>query len=173
MDHFTALKNEQTARIVMRETALYVYIGTIFAVYAAEGQAGANAALVEWIQAVSTALSAIMFSIYLSNDFYVSRIGAFVRGHPQAGAFIDWENFHRQGIVHAVQKSFRTIVVILLFGGWALYRSIPVLETGQPLTKAIAIVFGTIILIELLAFCAILFGVKASATGKPKSTPAQ
>ena len=149
-EHFTALKNEQTARIVLRDTALYVFIGTVFGIYAAEGQAGANTNLVEIIRACSTAVSAIMFSIYLSNDYYVSRIGQFARSADND--FSSWEDYHRKGALYVLQKYFRSFLVVALFAGWTLYQAIPILEHGSFATRVMTIFFSGLVAFELLLF---------------------
>lgn len=136
----------------MRDTALYVFLATIFAVYAAEGQAGRNSDLVELIRTCSTGLSAIMLSIYLSNDYYVSKIGAFVAQDKSAADFQRWEAFHRTGWRHHVQKFARTLVVVVLFGGWTIYQGLPVLRAGSPTAQVSAIVFGIIVFLQLFVF---------------------
>lgn len=47
--------------------------------------------------------------------------------------------------------------VIVLFGDWALYQSVPVFTAGATLTKGVAIVFGLIVFIELLMFLSTAF----------------
>lgn len=157
VDHLVALKGEQTARIVLRDTALYIFIGTIFGAYAAEGQAGSNSDLVQQIRAFSLALAALMFSIYLSNDYYVSRIGTFVGKHPAAGKFSEWEAFHRKGVLYHLQKLFRTLVIFLLFGGWTVYQGALIFATGEPNTRIATIVFGSVVALELVFFISLLF----------------
>lgn len=162
MEHLVALKNEQTARIVMRDTSLYVFLGTIFAVYAAEGQAGQNASLVELIRTCSTGLSAIMLTIYLSNDYYVSKIGDFVAADKDAITFKRWEDFHRSGWRHHVQKFFRTAIVLLLFGGWSLYQAIPVVQFGDAIARAVALLFGAIVVFQLAVFLSLALQPRAT-----------
>lgn len=171
MDYLNSLKSEQTARIVMRDTSLYVFLGTIFAVYAAEGQAGANTNLVELIRVCSTALSAIMLSIYLSNDYYVSKIGAFVAKDPKAKDFHRWEAFHRTGWRHHVQKFFRTIVVLLLFGGWALYQGLPLLQSSNLLARSAVVVFGLIVTAQLIVFLSFALGKTKGPVEAPAPQP--
>lgn len=157
MEHLASLKNEQTARIVLRDTALYVFLGIIFAVYAAEGQAGSNHKLIELIRTCSTGLSAIMLSIYLSNDHYVSEIGRFVCSEPRADAFKRWEHSHRKGWRHHVQKFFRTLIVVLLFGGWAVYQTIQVFASGSIPARVAAALFDIIVIVQLSVFLFIAF----------------
>lgn len=152
MDHLIALKNEQSARIVLRDTALYVFIGTIFGVYAAEGQAGANRELVELIRACSMVVSAIMLSIYMSNDYYISKIARFVCDKDSEGEFKRWENYHRRGGYYQFQKLLRFILVLLMFGGWAVYQGLPVFSHGTAETRIIAMGGGAIVLVELIFF---------------------
>lgn len=157
MDHLVALKNEQTARIVLRDTALYVQLGTIFGIYAAEGQAAANLELVEWIRAVSTLVSAVMLSIYMSNDYYVSRIGRFICSESSSQEFQRWESYHRTGVYYALQKYLRFALVLLIFGGWSAYQSIPVFEAGTISTRAITAIGSTCLLLELAFFISTFF----------------
>lgn len=157
MDHIVALKNEQTARIVMRDTSLYVFLVTVFAVHAAEGQVGSNTALLDLIQTCSTALSAIMLSIYLSNDYYVSKIGAFIRMDPGAEEFHQWEAFHRFGWRHHAQKLFRTFFVVILFGGWAFYQGHAVLQSEDIVARGAAIIFCVVVTLQILFFLTFAF----------------
>lgn len=171
MEHLAAIKNEQTARIVLRDTALYVFLGTIFAAYAAEGQAGANTALVELIRTAATGLSAIMLSIYLSNDYYVSKIGDFIAQDEDAEAFKRWEAYHRIGVRHHIQKFSRTVIVLALFGGWAAYQAIPVVAHGDPLARVAALVFGALVLAQLAVFISVAFRAPSqhAPTPEPKA----
>lgn len=172
-DYLTVLKNEQTARIVMRDTSLYVFLGTIFAVYAAEGQAGSNAALVELVRTSATGLSAIMLSIYLSNDYYVSKIGEFVAKDPKAADFKRWEAFHREGWRHHAQKFFRTLIVLALFGGWAIYQALPVILAGAPLARNAAIAFTTLVGLELIVFLTLALKISTNKSAKAAASPRQ
>lgn len=157
MDHLVALKNEQTARIVLRDTALYVFIGTIFGIYAAEGQAGTNRELVELIRACSTVVSAIMLSIYMSNDYYVSKIARFVCDQATDKGFDLWENYHRKGKYYGFQKLLRFLLVIVMFGGWSVYQGWPVFLHGNDATRVIAVAGGGVVLVELVFFVSVYF----------------
>lgn len=157
MDHFIVLKSEQTARLVLRDTALYIYLGAIIAIYAAEGQAGSNADLVQIIRLCSVGLVAIMFSIYLSNDYYVSKIGKFISENA-GDDFRRWETYHRVGLRYRLQKYLRTIVVVFLFGGWALFQGLQAYSTPGTIGRWVVVACGIVVAIQLLFFLSMELG---------------
>lgn len=122
-----ALKAEQSARIVLRDTTLYVHIASVIAIYAAEGQAGNNVELVHAIRAAATVLSAVIFSIYASNDFYVSSIARFASDHG-AGLLQRWEREHRGGRRYRLQKILRAAAVLIVFPGWTTLQIFPLMN---------------------------------------------
>jgi hypothetical protein len=172
MDHLVVLKNEQTARIVLRDTALYVHLGAIIGVYAAIGQAGSNQSLVEVIRTSSVALSIVMFSIYLSNDYYVSKLGRFIRSFGD-DQFQGWEQFHRQGIRYRIQKSLRTIIVVMLFGVWTAVQTYEVWTRAESPNTWIAAACWLVILVELGFFLTMEFVQDSVASPTPESATAR
>jgi hypothetical protein len=154
MDHIVALKNEQTARIVLRDSALYVFIGAIFAFYAAEGQAGSNANLIYWIHLASSIIAAGMFSIYLSNDFYVSQISRFVASEKDP-EFCKWEEFHRKGAGYTLQKHLRSLVVYVVFGIWGIYQAISIFSSGDLLIR-IGVILSCLVLLGQMALFTVI-----------------
>lgn len=117
MDYLVALKAEQSSRITMRETALYVHLGAIFAVLAAEGQAGSNNSLRDIIICLSSCVTLVMFSIYLSNDYYITLISRYCMQFPDP-SIQRWESERRKNFVYFIQKNTRIVIVILAFVGW-------------------------------------------------------
>lgn len=132
MDHIIALKSEQSARIVMRETALYVQLGSIFAAYAVEGQAGQNLDLVNVIRISSMLIALVMISIYLSNDYYVTRISNFIKS-ASIDKFSEWENTRKDNIYYQFQKHLRTLSTMIVFLGWEVFQAVRLGMFEQPM----------------------------------------
>ena len=126
-DVLAILKSEQTARIVLRDTTLYVHIASIVAVYAAEGQAGSNTELVGYIRAFAIVLAAVICCIYASNDFYISRIAEFT-SRQGSELLQSWEREHRSGKRYRAQKALRTTAVLAVFPGWTTLQLVPLVK---------------------------------------------
>jgi hypothetical protein len=150
-EELIALKGEQTARIVLRDTTLYVHIASIVALYAAEGQAGSNDSLVSAIQAFAVVLAAVICSIYASNDFYISRLARFALCHGSA-VLRAWENEHRAGVRYRFQKAMRTSAVLLVFPGWATLQLAPLIESEWRYLTWIAILSWGLVVSATLVF---------------------
>lgn len=171
-DELIALKGEQTARIVLRDTTLYVHIASIVAIYAAEGQAGSNAELVASIRAFAIVLTAVICSIYASNDFYVSRLAHFASTHG-AALLQAWENEHRLGVRYRLQKLLRASTVLIVFPGWATLQLAPMLQAGMTVLTGIAFASWLVVTGATLVFLTADRGRAAPRTPKGGSTANQ
>ncbi|MDE8654617.1 hypothetical protein [Novosphingobium album (ex Liu et al. 2023)] len=163
-----ALKSEQTARIVLRDTTLYVHIASIIAIYAAEGQAGSNEPLVHSIRVAATILSAVIFSIYASNDFYVSSIGKFAAAHGSSLLQV-WEREHRIGRRYRLQKFLRAAAVLIVFPGWTTLQIAPILARSFDFLQIVAVVSWLVVIGATLVFLVSDWG-RSRAAQPPDST---
>ncbi len=73
---YAALKQEQTARLALRETALYVNLAVLLSLLAARVQA--VVVLDDKVMLMLPYLSGIMFWIYYNNDYYINGISAYI-----------------------------------------------------------------------------------------------
>jgi hypothetical protein len=140
---YAALKQEQATRIALRETALYANLGvtaTMLTIHLESAHVFQTAVLL-----LAPLISGVMFWIYFNNDYYVSRIGAYISGYlapriaahlksnggtaageagsdPQSGRatptrfIFAWESMHRaRSIGRATRKLLGLVVVLASF----------------------------------------------------------
>lgn len=156
-DELGPLKSEQTARIVLRDTTLYVHIASVVAIYAAEGQAGDNADLVASIRAFAIVLTAVICSIYVSNDFYVSRLAHFASTYGSE-LMKAWETEHRKGVRYRLQKLLRATAILTVFPGWATLQLMPVIRAGLDLLAWIGFVSWLLVVGATVVFLTVDYG---------------
>jgi hypothetical protein len=145
---YTALKQEQIARIGLRETSLFTTLTVnmaVLAVYYTE--VGSKYP----IPLIVPLVSFVMFFIYAFNDDMVSRIRRYIvddlqgkataaLGGGSAAAIFGWETHHRKrNFPYVARKLFRTITVWVGFSGLtlvALFITAPLgmaVSGGQPI----------------------------------------
>ena len=146
---YAALKQEQTARIGLRETALFTTLTinmAVLAVYYTE--VGSKYP----IPLIVPLVSFVMFFIYAFNDDMISRIRRYIVddlqakaaatiGGTGAAAIFGWETHHRtRSLAYVTRKAFRIITVWVGFSGLtllALFITAPLgmaVFGGQPST---------------------------------------
>ena len=101
-------KNEQIARIVLRDTTLYVNLTLVAALFATQP---ANNSLNHF--AMFPVWSLVMVSIYYSNDYYVSALRDYVKHTDKSRA--SWESKKPRGFGYKLQKELRFLVVLISF----------------------------------------------------------
>ena len=138
---YEALKSEQTSRINFRDAALYLQLTastTAVGIYL-EFQRDAVLLLV--------CLSAAFFAVlYFINDFYVSRIGIYLRALSEE--FSSWEEYHRKGIGYRIQKWLRRVLITGTFvlSPWvALWYLGAILSLGSQLALGAIVAAVTIL----------------------------
>ena len=108
---FAAMKSEQTARLVLRDTSLYTQI-VISATLL--GLLQFNSMKV-WLPIAFSGASFVIFCIYATNDIYVTQISKFVS--ERFRTLSSWEDWHRAGLLYRFQKAFRQFAVFGAFVG--------------------------------------------------------
>lgn len=131
---YSALKQEQSTRIVLRETALYANLSVAAA--AVIGYFEADSSFTTQFLLLLPPVSAVMFWIYFNNDYYVNELGSYVSNvldrrlrsllEPTAAdaaanetrgtAFFNWEEFHRRkSFSRSVRKSAQLVTLAMCF----------------------------------------------------------
>ena len=132
---YTALKNEQTQRIVLRDTCLYISVSANTAIAAVYTQQQQSINILLFIPLAST----LLFWIYATNELKVTHIRKYIQSHiipcfseldeKYKANLLGWEYLRRkQTFGRLVSKLCRLLVVWSSFSGAsivALYTTAP------------------------------------------------
>ena len=173
---YAALKQEQIARIGLRETALYANLAVSASVLAVFFQDKFD--LTDQILLLMPFVTGVMFWIYFNNDYYVNFIGDYIsndltnqilgsapadhaKTQRETAPLFGWEQFHKRRTVTRRARKFVGAVTLLVsfmvLPTFALIRSLDFAASDQ----AMAIIwFAGVIVSD-----AILFGILSLTWG--------